>query len=407
MPHPVAPAWRAASRIAVALTAVAALGACSDGDGTSASTLPPITTGVTTTAASTTTVPATPAATTEPATTTEAPNTFPPNGSTDTTLPPPTLSGQTIELHSPLMVNPFVLERVGVFEELVVYDGESVDGDFALRCIAVGHDGGLTWSEWCALPGDAASFVVVDGSDPWVVDVGAEPLDVTMAKMPSTWAVTTSGCTDPIVMLIAAADIAPAVATDLACVADAAFLGYGSVFMQPGPADGGGSLLLLGEEGWNAQGRGTSMPCDGFADGVDRCDQFGVESEMFEALTPIPSPEMIGPQADFVAVREVTADMRAAADASAAEDPDVDTVAEAVLAALPGDREPGVVRHDEVSFKRYSLLIADVPAEDDSIRSTTWAVWITTDNPELPSAVHRAYAWDNCARGVADPATCV
>ena len=100
------------------------------------------------------------------------------------------------------MANPFMLERVGVFGGLVVYDGESVDGDFSLRCIAVGHDGDTTWTEWCALPGDSSSFVVVDGIDPWVVDVGADHLDVTMTQMPSNWAVTSSGCVDPIVMLI-------------------------------------------------------------------------------------------------------------------------------------------------------------------------------------------------------------
>jgi hypothetical protein len=51
--------------------------------------------------------------------------------------------------------------------------------------------------------------------------------------------------------------------------------------------------------------------------------------------------------------------------------------------------------------------VIDVPQLDDSTASVTWAVWITTETPEVPSTVHRAYAWDNCARGVADSGHCV
>ena len=42
-----------------------------------------------------------------------------------------------------------------------------------------------TWTEWCALPGDSSSFVVVDGIDPWVVDVGAEPATSRSTQQPS------------------------------------------------------------------------------------------------------------------------------------------------------------------------------------------------------------------------------
>jgi hypothetical protein len=288
----------------------------------------------------------------------------------------------------------------------VVYDGESVDGDFSLRCIAVGHDGVTTWSEWCALPGDVSSFVVVEGINPWVVDVGVEHLDVTMTQMPSEWAVTSSGCVDPLVTLIDAAEIAPAVATSISCAGGEAFMTYSSVFMQQGPPDGGGLLLTNGDEGWNTDGGGTSIPCADFPDGVDRCAQFGVEEEMFEATSPIPSPDQLAAQQDYVAVREVTGDVRT----MATDAPDVDAITDAIVAALtPPDPEvePAVVRHDGVYFNQYSLLVVDVPAPDDSVGSTTWVVWITTETPEVPSSVHRAYAWDNCTRGVADSQTCV
>jgi hypothetical protein len=148
------------------------------------------------------------------------------------------------------------------------------------------------------------------------------------------------------------------------------------------------------------------VPCSGFSDGVDRCALFGVEEEMFEATSPIPSPDQLAAPQDYVAVREVTSDARAmAADAA-----DIDAITEAIVAALtPSEAatEPAVARHDGLHFEQYTLLVVDVPAADDSIGSTTWVVWITTETPEVPSSVHRAYAWENCTRGVADSQTCV
>lgn len=304
------------------------------------------------------------------------------------------------------MTNPFMLQRVGVFGGLVVYDGESVDGDFALRCVAVGHEGKTMWSEWCALPGDSSSFVVVEGINPWVVDVGAEPLDVTMTQMPSDWAVTSSGCDVPIVTLIDAADIPYAVATAVACAGDEAVVSFSGVYMQPGSGDGTTVLLADGDEGWNRLDYGTSLSCSGYDDGVDRCALFGVDEELFEALSPIPSPAHLPAQQNFVAVREVTDDVVAIA----AGAPDLDAITEAIVTALtPPEAEavPAVTRNDGVYFNQYSLLVVDVPQLDDSASSVTWAVWITTETPELPSTVHRAYTWTNCARGVADSERCV
>ena len=50
------------------------------------------------------------------------------------------------------------------------------------------------------------------------------------------------------------------------------------------------------------------------------------------------------------------------------------------------------------------LMLVEVPALDDSILSTTWAVWIKTGQP---ATVVKAYAWQTCARGMADPDTCI
>jgi hypothetical protein len=398
---------RVAPWLATVTAAVAGLAACGDDDDEQAAT-----TSIATTTAVPETQPTT-AATTTPVTSgavasTAAPTSAPTTQATQPTTtaapPPVALSGESLEVVSPLLANPFMLERVGAFGGLVVYDGESVDGDFALRCVAVGHDGETTWSEWCALPGDSSSFVVVDGIDPWVVDVGDEHLDVTMTQMPSTWAVTSSGCVDPIVMLIEAADLGhPVTATGAACVADDALLTYSGVYMQPGSGDGSQILLARGDEGWNMAASGTSITCPGVP---DVCERFGVDDELLQAISPIPSPEQLAAQSNYVAVREVTSDVRA----MAADAPDLDAITEAIVAgvtAADSESEPAVARHDGVAFNQYSLLVITVPAADDSVAATTYAVWITTETPEAPSEVHRAYAWDNCARGVADSQTCV
>ncbi|HZB40049.1 MAG TPA: hypothetical protein VE487_03740 [Ilumatobacter sp.] len=401
---------RVAPWLAMVTAAFAALAACSDGDdGDGPAASSSLTTVVVadtqpTSSSTTAATPVTSGSVASTAAVTSAPTTEESGPGTTAAPPIVALSGETLEIASPLMTNPFMLERVGVFGGLVVYDGESVDGDFVLRCVAVGHDGETTWSEWCALPGDSSSFVVVEGINPWVVDVGAEHLDVTMTQMPSEWAVTSSGCVDPLVIMIDAAEVLPAVATSIACAGDEAFITYSSVFMQAGPPDGGGLLLTSGDEGWNAETGGTSIPCA--TDGDDRCARFGVEEELFEATSPIPSPDQLAAQQDYVAVREVTGDARA----MATEATDLETITEAIVAALaPPDAEvePAVVRHDGVDFDQYSLLVVDVPAADDSVGSTTWVVWITTETPEVPSNVHRAYAWENCTRGVADSQTCV
>jgi hypothetical protein len=396
-------------RVALWLAAVAAVGACGDDDETVATTSVATTVDVPETPptkAPTTTAPTTTPTTTAPDGSVLVASTVPPATTAPTTVAPSdlTLSGETLEIRSPLLANPFMLERVGAFGGLVVYDGESVDGDFALRCIAVGHDGETTWSEWCALPGDGSSFVVVDGIDPWVVDVGAEPLDVTMTQMPSTWALTSSGCVDPIVTLMEAAELEhPVTATGAACVGNDAVMTYSGVYMQPGSGDGGQVLLARGEEGWNAVAVGTTITCQ---DVPEECERLGVGDDLLQSVSPIPSPAQLPAQSNYVGVREVTGDIRA----MAADAPDIDAITEAIVAGVTPDgseSEPVVARNDEVSFDQYSLLVITVPTADDSVAATTYAVWITTETPEAPSAVHRAYAWDNCARGLADSRTCV
>ena len=290
----------------VVLATAAMLAACGDDDD---DTSPTSTAAPTTVVTPEPSAPTTTAVTSEVVASTAAPTSAPTDASSvppSTAVPPlVALSGETLQAPSTSMTNPFMLERVGVFGGLVVYDGESVDGDFALRCVAVGHEGKTSWSEWCALPGDSSSFVVVEDINPWVVDVGIEHLDVTMTQMPSDWAVTSSGCVDPLVTLIDAADVDSAVVTAIVCAGDEAILSLSGVYMQPGSGDGTTVLLTKGDEGWNRFDYGTSLSCSGYDDGIDRCALFGVDEELSEALSPIPSPAHIPAQQNYVAVRDV------------------------------------------------------------------------------------------------------
>ena len=121
---------------------------------------------------------------------------------------------------------------------------------------------------------------------------------------------------------------------------------------------------------------GTSIDCAGRADGVDRCASFGVESELFEALLPIPPIDLLTTATDIVGVRDETATARAWVGAET-EPPEI----EGLIFDLVVDPEaevPATVRSATgVGFgDGFNLLVIDVPAMDDSILSTSWAAWI-------------------------------
>ena len=363
-------------------------------------TVAPITTPPASTAPPSSPAPATTTTTAVPATT--APATTQP----DDDFADVTWGGDAVDVPSPFISNPLAFQKVGTYGDLLVYDGSSTEGSFAIRCVVIASASQPGWSESCLTPATRTSFVYLAGADPWIVEVGADAGDVVLTQQPATWAVTTSGCVEPLANLLAAAPIVPAMASGLACAGEEAFLTFGSVLLQPGPVDGGGMLLIKGEEGWNTEGGGTSFDCAAGDDGVDRCALFGVASELVEAVTPLPGPELIPPQVDVVDVRNVTAPMGDVAAGAT----DIDTLTQAVLDAVaPPDAEvaPTMVRHDNIAIGGLSLLIVDVPAADDSVRSTTWAAWIAPASDTAPISITRAYAWDNCARGLASPGLCV
>jgi len=70
----------------------------------------------------------------------------------------------------------------------------------------------------------------------------------------------------------------------------------------------------------------------------------------------------------------------------------------------PDDEAPADVRRASGVGEGLDLLVVEVPAMDDSIRSTTWATWIDTG---AATPVRRAFAWVTCARGIAGPDLCV
>jgi hypothetical protein len=402
--------------LAAALTVAAALLAACGGDdagGASASsTSPP---------ASVTAAPATLATTTRPATT--PPTTTAPTAAAPTTIaaapatsavaPSPTdappaagnpFTGDEVEVASELFANPFVMRRAAESGGFVAYDGAADAGGFTMRCTVVVRPGDAGWWEACREPDVSAAYVVIDGIDPWIVDVGPELGEVTLTPQPFDWAITSSGCREPVVSIATAAELAPAMTSGLWCVGTEALLTHSAVFLQPGPVDGGFVLLSNGDEGWNWLDRGTSLDCAAIDDGIDRCALFDVDGELFGGH-PVPPAEAAAAQVDAIGVADEADAIRAiAGDAT-----DVDTVVDRIVAALsPADAEvaPTVTQLVDAGWSEQALVV-EVPAMDDSILATVHHVWITPPVDGRGVNVAGAYTWQRCARGVAGPDLCL
>jgi len=337
---------------------------------------------------------------TSPSTTTTAPAT------TTTTVVPAGPSGEQWIAHSELFTDPIPMSRIAQDGDINVYEGLIDQGGFEARCVVVAATGEGAWTEACIEADIAFSFVALDGIDPLFIEVGASSGQVTISRQPPTWSLPTNGCTESISTLIAAAELGGAGATGLVCVGDEAFMGYSSVWLQPGPVDGGGLLLVNGTEGWNTDGGGTSISCNQFPDGVDRCASFDVDDEMFEALLAIPPSDALTANNDIVNVIDETGNVRTWLDG------EIDPAAiEAIILAqlIDPDAEgtPTVRRSDGLQFESANLLQVEVPALDDSIRSTTWAIWISVSPDGFRPPIIRAMSWNTCARGLADEVTCV
>ena len=356
-------------------------------------------TSTTTTTSSTTTstssTSSTTTSTTSTTTSTTPPTTTPPAFA----LPEPGAPSWTVALQTGQQAT---LALAATSGEVRIYDG--VVGD--LRCVGVvGPGEDLT--AWCGPP-DAATTLVADRSlEPLIVDLAPETGTVTVTSAPAAWTSAANGCSVPFATILAAVDPGAHAVTDLICAGDEAFVGVGSALFGPNLApDGGGILVGAGDEGWNPIGGfGTSIDCAGWPDGVDRCALFDVESELFEALLPVPSPGVLGESAlQVVDVTDVTADVEAwIGDAT-----DPDEVASIVEAELvdPDAEVPATVRRSgPIRFGTVELVLVEIPQLDDAFRFETWAVW--TGHTETNSGVVGAFRWATCTRGVTGDGLCV
>jgi hypothetical protein len=300
------------------------------------------------------------------------------------------------------------MTRVDRADGLSAYDGEFGDGVSTLRCIAVVADGETGWQEWCGGAGQATRFVALHDDQPWLVEVGRLPGEVTLLEQPATWTLPSNGCTAPIVTLARSAltfesFVSPAVVTSIVCAPTEAFVGFSTVMLQTGPPDGGGVLLVESDDGWSSFGPGTSYGCDDLSDGVDRCDEFGVEYELFDALLPIPSPDLTGPTDAVPGVVDRTAEIEAwigdATDPAVIDSIVVDRLFD------PAAEVPAIARRaDRLGDGGVNLLVVQIPQLDDSISTETWAVWIGALEE---TAGVRAWSWNTCARGIAGPGLCI
>jgi hypothetical protein len=325
--------------------------------------------------------------TTAPTTTTEPPATTVPVFA----LPQPGQVSWVVPVQSWPDVDALTMSIVSNDGQVSAYDGEAG----GLRCVAIVGPG-AAYSGSCGPAGEAYRFVADRGVTPWLVEVGATTGDVELAAQASTWALPTNGCSEPTAVVLGAVAPGPLPVRSLVCAGTEAFVGVGTLLFGDTVApDGGGVLVGSGDEGWDVIGGfGTSIGCGGWPDGVDRCASFGVESELFEALLPLPPGDALAPSAGVIGVRDETPTVQGwiagETDPAAIEgilraqldDPDAEVAATVRWAIGPG--------------AGLDLLVVEVPQFDDSVQSESWAVWFRD------GAVTKAFAWTACARGVTD-----
>jgi hypothetical protein len=363
-----------------------------------------LTSTTTTTAAAgttTTTVAATTTTTIEATTTTtiEATTTAPTTTVAEFSLPSPGDPTWVVSVFHRPDVSDMTMQLVTTEGDVAVYDGESA----SLRCVAVVGPADA-YSGWCGPTGQATRFVADRGLTPLLVEVGAAAGDVGVAEREASWGLPSNGCSEPMTTLLAALDPVAFVVDRVVCVEGEAFVSIASLlFGERRAPDGGGDLLVAGDEGWNGTGGGTSFDCtDPIADGINRCDRFGVEFELFEATLPIPPVSMHATSPEIVGVRDETSTVRGLAGDETDPAAIATLITDEVVDPDDAAEAPPTVRQEPVGD--LTLLVIDVPQLDDSILSTSWAIWIDSDGPR---PIVRATAWETCARGLAGPDLCV
>jgi hypothetical protein len=283
-----------------------------------------------------------------------------------------------------------------------VYDGVG-DG---LRCVGVvGPAQELT--SWCGTPDVAATLVADRGLEALVVALPGGSEGVALSRQPAGWTLASNGCATPMATILAAARPGASAVTTVICAGDEAFVGIGSSLIGPDTApDGGGILVVNGDEGWNpVAGFDTSAPCGDWPDGIDRCASFGVGSDLFEALLPVAPNELLGGSAvNVVSVTDQTGEVTSwVGDAT-----DIDTITSLVTARLvdPEAEVVATVRSGgPLQDGRYELIVVEIPQFDDAFAFETWAVWVAP--PDAGGGVQAAFSWGTCTRGVTGDGLCV
>jgi hypothetical protein len=282
---------------------------------------------------------------------------------------------------------------VATVEALQASEAFVSGGQAPVRCIVIEREGARSWFR-CMFTDVPAGFVIVDGADPWWVDVGPVAGQVTLTKQPASWTLLSNGCVDPIAQIVAAAESTAGAFSGVACGGASALLTYQASSGDRQPFDSGGVLVVRGDEGWNDAGGGSSMACPFVADGADPCSDLGAGSDLLEAMLPIPPPAFLPPQEMAVNLLDLTVE----ADAMAFGAPDLDAAGSLIAASIEDPTlGAAVIRHD---FGPLSVIVAEAPAQDDSIRSTTWAVWFDVPPDGSPPSVRHGFVWTNCGRGV-------
>jgi hypothetical protein len=301
----------------------------------------------------------------------------------------------------------FTLDLATEENGLTLYDGIVGDGP-TLRCVVALAPGITTWNEWCGEPGAPTRFLTTDGTNVWLVEIGADVGSVSASVPPAQGTLTANGCTTPVLGLVTAALPGPAVMTSAICVPGEAFVGNSAVLLQPGPADGGGVLVQRAADGtWTSNGGGTSYPCDdALPDGLDRCELYGLAAgeDLFQAVLPIPPIGGSSATSDIIGMRDATADVRAAAGAATSAT-DIGNAVAAAFRQGTDDPAPTVLTFADFAFIGVELAVIEVPAFDDSILKTTYAVWVRV--PAAGEPVAYAFAFGTCARGLAGPDLCL
>ncbi len=352
------------------------------------------------------------ASTTAPSTAaTTAPTTPPTTAATSapSTAPTPTTDPTRFSLPEPgaetwIVTSDFIpemtLRLASTAADIRVFDGVA-DGR---RCVGVVGPGDAV-TTWCGAENAARSFLADRELGPVVIDLGAEVGNVTIQPQSAGWTLGSNGCSAPMATILTGVDPGALPITGIICRRNEAFIGIGSALFGPGIApDGGGILAIGGDGGWTVLDFGTSVDCAGQPAGAERCELYGVESDLFEALLPLPSVVVLGESSvDIVAVTDKTAEV----ESWIGDTTDPEEVEAIIVGQLvdPVAEVPAITRVDtDVQSGRYRLVVVEIPQLDDSIATETWAIWIGSSDQTRGVT---AFSWATCARGVTDDGLCV